>query len=317
LPAVVLRRLAALRLLLLVLACCEQGSGCDLVKVTQVPLEPKGRVFAVPVSVNGQSISMLLDTGANTSLLTDTAVQRLRIAQDGQTVTIVSGVAGGSLRADARLDTMTLGSASLPVARIPVNSLSGFDGVLGLNIMKNFDLDIDAPNRALTLYRVRSCERASPPWSEPAIPIAGASTRMGWLAIPFEIDGVAGSAVIDTGASFTWINPGMAKRLGLTEQSLANDRSLKLHVIAGEDAQARVHRFQTMQVGPLTLHDVPVVVLAKEPPALGGGRYFSEAVIGQDVLSHRRIWFSFATDRLFIARSVDDPPAREQATPGN
>ena len=212
---------------------------------------------------------------------------------------------------------MSLGGVPLSVDRISVNSYPGFDGVLGLGSLKDFDLDIDAPNRALTLYRVRTCERADPPWSEPAVSIAGVSTRMGWLAIPFKIDGVAGTAVVDTGASSTMITPGLAKRLGLTEQTLAKDRFLRLHVIAGADAQARVHRFQTIQIGPLTLHDVSVVVLAKEPPALGGGQYFSEAVIGQDVLSHRRIWFSFAADRLFIARSVDDAPAREPGTPGN
>jgi predicted aspartyl protease len=274
-------------------------------------------VFAVPVSVNGQPTSLLLDTGAKLDLLTETAVRRLHVAQDGRTATIVAGMTGGSLRADARLDSLSLGGVPLSVERIPVNSLQGFDGVLGLDSLKDFDLDIDAPHRALTLYRVRRCERDDPPWREPAIPIAGVSTRMGWLAIPFKIDSVAGTAVIDTGASFTRITPGMARRLGLTEQALANDRTLRLHVIAGEDERAHVHRFQTMQIGPLTLHDVSVVVLANEPPALGGGRYFSEAVIGQDVLSRRRIWFSFATDRLFIARTADDAPAREPVPPGN
>ena len=72
-----------------------------------------------------------------------------------------------------------------------------------------------------------------------------------------------------------------------------------------------------MQIGPLTLHDVSVVVLAKKLPALGGGQSFSEALIGQNILSNRRIWFSFATDRLFITRTADDPPAREPGTPGN
>ncbi len=274
-------------------------------------------MFAVPVSVNGRIISMVLDTGAKTNLLTDAAAERLGVVRDGRTATIVTGVAGGSLRADAQLDSMSLGGVPLSVDRISVNSYPGFDGVLGLDSLKDFDLDIDAPNRALTLYRVRTCERADPPWSDPAMSIAGASTRMGWLAIPFEIDGVPSTAAVDTGASSTMITPRLARRLGVTEQALANDRPLKLHVIAGEDAQARIHRFQTMQIGPLTLHGVSIVVLAKEPPALGGGQHFSEAVIGQDVLSHRRIWFSFATDRLFIARSVDDAPAREAATPGN
>jgi clan AA aspartic protease (TIGR02281 family) len=308
-----LRRLAALWLLF-VLAGCEQGSGCDLVKVTQVPLEPKGRVFAVPVAVNGRMISMVLDTGAKTNMLTDAATERLGVVRDGRTATIVTGVTGGSLRADARLDSMSLGGVPLSVDRISVNSYPGFDGVLGLDSLKEFDLDIDAPNRVLTLYRVRTCESADPPWSEPAVSIAGVSTRMGWLAIPIEINGVVVTAVVDTGASSTMITPALARRLGLTEQALGDDRILKLHVIAGEDAQARVHRFQTMQIGPLTLHDVPVIVLAKEPPALGGGRYFSEAVIGQNVLSHRRIWFSFATDRLFV---TDDAPAGEPSTPGN
>ena len=311
-----LQRPAAPWLLLLVLAGCQQGSGCDLVKVTQVPLEPRGGVFAVPVSVNGQPSGMLLDTGAKLDLLSEPAARRLNVARDGRTATIVAGVTGGSMRADARLDSLSLGGVPLPVDRIPVNSLQGFDGVLGLDSLKDFDLDIDAPNRALTLYRVRTCERADPPWSEPAIQIAGVSTRTGWLAIPFQLDGVAGSAVIDTGASFTRITPGMARRLGLTEQGLANDRTLKLHVIAGEDTQAHVHRFQTMQIGPITLHDAPVVVLTKEPPALSGGRSFSEAVIGQDVLSRRRIWFSFSTDRLYIAHTADDVAAHRPATPG-
>jgi len=282
-----------------------------------VPLEPKGRLFTVPVSVNGRMTSMVLDTGAKANLLTDAAAERLGVVRDGRTATIVTGVAGGSLRADGRLDSMSLGGVPLSVDRISVNSYPGFDGVLGLASLKDFDLDIDAPNRALTLYRVRTCERADPPWSEPAISIAGASTRMGWLAIPFQIDSVAGTAVVDTGASFTMITPGLSRRLGLTEQALVNDRILKLHVIAGEDAQARVHRFQTMQIGPLTLRDVSVVVLAKKLPALGGGQSFSEALIGQNILSNRRIWFSFATDRLFITRTADDPPAREPGTPGN
>jgi predicted aspartyl protease len=317
LPAVSLRRLAALRLLLLVVAGCQQGSGCDLVKVAQVPLAPKGGVFAVPISVNGQMIGMVLDTGARTNLLTDVAAERLGVVRDGRTATIVTGVAGGSLRADARVDSMSLGGVRLAVDRISVNSYPGFDGVLGLDSLKDFDLDIDAPNRVLTLYRVRACERADPPWSEPAVSIAGVSTRMGWLAIPFAIDGVAGTAVVDTGASSTTITPRLARRLGVTEQALAKDRILKLHVIAGEDEQAHVHRFQTMRIGPFTWHDVSVIVLAKEPPALGGGRNFSEAVIGQNVLSHRRIWFSFATDRLFIARTADDAPPSEPATPGH
>ena len=100
---------------------------CDLVKVTQVPLEPKGRLFTVPVSVNGRMTSMVLDTGAKVNLLTDAAAERLGVVRDGRTATIVTGMAGGSLRADGRLDSMSLGGVPLSVDRISVNFI-GFYG---------------------------------------------------------------------------------------------------------------------------------------------------------------------------------------------
>jgi predicted aspartyl protease len=125
---------------------------------------------------------------------------------------------------------------------------------------------------------------------------------MGWLEMPFEIDGIAGTAVFDTGASSTMITPRLVRRLGLTDQALEHDRIVKLHVIAGDDAQARVHQFQTIQIGPITAHNAAILVLAKEPPALGGGRLFSEAVIGQDFLGNRHVWFSFRTGRLYLSR---------------
>ena len=93
-----------------------------------------------------------------------------------------------------------------------------FDGILGLEILRPYYLDIDAPKRVPTLYRIRRCEPASPPWDEPASPIAGFSTRTGWLKLPFKLNGVEGTGFLDTGASNTMITPQMAQRHGLTGQ---------------------------------------------------------------------------------------------------
>ncbi len=307
-------RRATLCLLVLALAGCGQGTGCDLEKVAQVPLEPRNRLFVVPVTVNGNAISMLLDTGGEKSLLGEAAVQRLGVTRDGRTYTVLAGLAGGSIRTDANIDSMRLGGVPVSVDRMSVDALVGYpgiDGILGLDILRDFDLDIDAPNRTLTLYRVRRCERADPPWTEPATPIA-VSTLPGWMDIPFEINGIAETAVVDTGASNTTITPRMARQLGLSEQDLANDRVVKLHVVSGDDAQARIHRFQTIRIGPITLHNADIIILAKDPPSLGGGRQFREAAIGQDFLGNRRVWFSFKTDRLYISRTETDAAAASE-----
>jgi predicted aspartyl protease len=301
--------LAVLCLGLLALAGCEQGGSCDLVKVGQVQLEPRGRLFTVPVTVNDRPIHMLLDTGARASILTEAAVKRLSVTRDGRTATVVTGMSGGSMRTDANIDSMRLGDAPLDLRRIPVayfGDYRGIDGIIGLDVLRDYDLDIDAPKHVLTLYRIRQCERADPPWDEPAIPIAGTSTMTGWMDIPFEINGSAQTAMVDTGSSYTEIAPRLLRRIGLSAQDLANDRTLNLHVVAGDDVQVQVHRFQTIRIGAIAMNDTTVVVLAKDPPALSGGRRFHEAMIGQDFLGTRRVWFSFKTDRLYISRKDND-----------
>ncbi len=306
-------------LLTLLLSGCAQGAGCELVKIAQVPLEARSRAFAVPVTIDGHDLSMLLDTGAARSMLVEATVRRLNIPKDGRTFTVTVGLSGGSPQSDANVSSMLLGGVPLSMDRLPVNTFggaSGVDGVLGLDALRDYDLDIDEPNRTLSLYRVRSCEHADPPWSETAAPIDGVSTLRSWLEVPFEIDGVAGMGTVDTGASYTLITPRMMRRLGLTEQVMAADRPVKVHVIAGDDAPARVHRFKTVRVGPVTVHDASVLVLAREPPALSGGRRFDDAVIGQDLLRNRHVWFSFSTGRLYLS-GMDNGNASKSATTGH
>jgi len=281
------------------------------VKVAELPLEVSNQVFIVPATINGHVLKMLLDTGAQRSLLDEATVRRLGIPQDGRTFTVMVGIAGGSPRADANVEGMTLGGAPVDIDRMPVSTFggsSGANGVLGLDVLRDYDLDIDGPNHTLTLYRVRLCEPADPPWGEATAPVAGVGTRIGWMEMPIEIDGVAGTAAVDTGASYTIIMPRMARRLGLTERAMAGDRTAKIHVVAAADTEAHIHRFETVKVGPVTGHGVQILALDKEPPALSGGRQFQDAVIGQDVLGTRRVWFSIGTGRLFLSQKGETAP---------
>jgi hypothetical protein len=153
--------------LLLVLASCPPDAACNLVQVAQVPLELKNHLFVLPATINGHAIEMLLDTGAHKSLLGESAVQRLNLIRDARSYTSLMGLSGSSATPDARIDSMSIGAVVLTVDRLPVTSFGGsqtFDGILGLDILRDYDLDIDGPNRMLTLYRVRRCEPAPPPW---------------------------------------------------------------------------------------------------------------------------------------------------------
>lgn len=288
---------------LLALAGCTAGSGCDLVQVAQVPLELKGRLPTVPVTVNGHKLSFLLDTGSTKSLLNEATVRRLKIVRDARFYTPLIGVAGGSSQDDASVDSLAIGDAPIDQSRMSVSTMGNLpiDGILGLDIIRDFDLDIDVPKRALTLYRVRRCQQADPPWQEPAVRIPDASTMSGWLRVPFAVDDIEGSAAFDTGASQTMILPQMMRRLGLTEQALASDRSIRTTVIASGTSDVRLHRFRSLRVGPVTVPDAFILVITKEPPAFGYAGSFGDGAIGMEFVLTRRVWFSFRTARLYVA----------------
>jgi predicted aspartyl protease len=300
--------------LLPALAGCEQNAGCYLVKVAQTPIHISNDAPIVEVTINGHATRMLLDTGASRSMVSEPAKQRLGLVEDGRFMTAHVGIGATTMQADVSIDSMMIGAAPISVERMGVGTISEglvADGVLGMDILGDFDLDIDEPKRLLSLYRVRCCETANPPWDEPAIPIRGITTRYGLLRMPFEIDGIEATALIDTGASYTIIRQPMAHRLGLTDQALANDQVVSMHGAGGGRSPTYVHRFQSVVIGPLTARNLPIHVLTEDPQVMPNGNPMDENLIGQDFLGNRRIWFSFKTQRVAVSQRVGDEQTQQ------
>lgn len=305
------RRLAWLCLLLMAAACAPDGA-CDLVKVTQVPLLPRPRALAVPVTINGHAMDLLLDTGAERSVLNEAAVEQQGFARDARFVYATGGIGGASAKAAVPIDSMTIGGIPIAIDRVPATSLPAslhVDGLLGVDVLHDYDLDIDAPHQTLTLYSARACQRTAPPWPEPAVPIAGVVLREHRLRMPIEIDGVTGMVMVDTGATATLLSQEFAGRLGLGDLSASGDRIVLLGGVSGDRVQAAVHRFKTVRVGPVTAHDVRLQVLLKEQPKVDAVHRPADGWVGQDVLGGRRVWISLRAEQIFVSRRPGDAPS--------
>lgn len=292
-------RLWLLSLLLVFLTACTQPVvDCALVRITEMPLKHDKRLLTVPVGINGQWVTMLVDTGAERSMVTEETAERLNLTRDQRFMTRSSGVGGVNQSADARVDSMLLGGIAFPVERLSVNRLGPgvpFDGLLGADILLAFDLDIDVPGGKLSLYRVRRCPVADPPWTERAVPIPGVSALRDRMMVPIQINGVPGTALLDTGAQTSAVGQTMARRMGLTDQVLAAAPTLPIRGVGTGVAQAKLYRFREVRIGPAVGTNVPLPIL----PGDGG---FGDALIGQDFLSGRRMWLSFPTRRLYISQ---------------
>jgi hypothetical protein len=124
--------------------------GCDIVRVASVGLEAGRGVWVVPVEIGGTRVRLILDTGAERTLLTEAAVARLGMVRDPHHETRTFAIGGLSTGADALVTSFAVGGAYLPVPSVTVGQFAlpervgpPLDGLLGADVLSAFDVDID------------------------------------------------------------------------------------------------------------------------------------------------------------------------------
>ena len=281
---------------------------CPLVRFAEVPIEAHANLLYVRAEIDGAPLKLLLDTGAERTLLTETVVDRLRLPRDHQHATRTFGIGSPTASWDANLPHgLALGGTTFPVRTVTVGSFGmdkldggGADGLLGADILLAFDMDLDLPDGRLTLYRARRGCADAPPWSVPYVRIAGVTARRDRLLMPFLLDGVLGMAVLDTGAQLTSFSVRMAARTGLEEEQLANDPVVTAHGAAPDNVSVRIHQFRELRIGPAIMREprLPVV-----PMSSGIG----DALVGAEFFKGRRAWISFATQQVYVTLLAPHP----------
>ena len=292
-------------LLGLTLAGCAPGAagpgGCTLTQRADLPLTLRRDVPLVHATIDGAAVTLILDTGAQTTLLTDAAVTRLHLARDdaahGARILGVGPAAAVSDADAARLDLGRVVLRNRPVI------VAGFalasddrtvpDGLLGDDILSQYDLDLDLPDGRATLYRARDCPGAAPPVVGDWTAVVAERTPRGQLRVPMTIDGQTLGAIVDTGSETTTVAVAALPRLHMTEAMLAGDPRLRVRGMSEDATLVHVHRFDELRIGPLSYRH-PYIPVAPLPDFLGDG------LLGADVLRLHRVWLSWASARIWI-----------------
>lgn len=297
-----------LLVLALLLIPVAANAACVVDEKVTIPLDVTGGAITVPVAVNGITATLILDTGAQRSVVTEAAVQRLGLARDPWVGTTMSGVGGIQRRPNANPRSLTLGGVrlvrrtlnhdtSLTVGILP-RTLAGsrvIDGLLGRDFLALFDLDLDVPARRLTLYQVHDCSGRFLPWSGPYDSISVTTPAEDAMVVPVTLDGTPLRALLDTGASASLLAaPGMI-RVGLQQASLAGDPGDQVSGLGPHIVTMYRHTFRSLRVGGLTI-GAPVIWVA--PIRL---MPITDMLLGADWLAGRRVWISYATRGLFVA----------------
>jgi Aspartyl protease len=301
-------RQAIFPLLAVFLAGCQDvpEMKCDLTPVAQMPLEVQDHLLVVPAGINGKQVHLVVDTGAERTTLSDAAAERLGLPHDPRYINRSMGIGGATTATDVTIDRLVLGGVHFPLYRIAVGTFRlqtehglSADGLLGADILLAFDMDIDVPSGRLTLYRSRVCPDMRPPWPGSPVEIDGVRARKDRLLVPFELDDVPGMAILDTGAQGNVIGVDMARRMGLSEQAVASDPSVRQHGVGPVETISRLHQFKLLRIGPMAQEAPKITVLASD---FGVG----DALIGEEFLEGRRVWLSFRNRQVFVSRRPNE-----------
>ncbi|MCE4557951.1 retroviral-like aspartic protease family protein [Pelomonas cellulosilytica] len=232
----------------------------------------------IGVQFNGQGpFDMVLDTAAQSSVITAALAQELRLQPlPGESISVqgVSGSAQVALYPVDELKTDLFQAQFVALPGLPNAGSTSARGILGVEHFAQGKLGFDHREGRLTFS-------ASSPVTAGSAAIQGRLDELGLLHVPLSIDGVAVDALVDTGASTSVANWAVVAALGWRR----DDPRLKAAGGIRGATQAvssvmstHVDRFK---IGPATLSNVPILVTA---PA-GAREEKPHLILGIDLLA--------------------------------
>jgi Aspartyl protease len=147
--------------------------GCGTKPIGKIIVATLNRAPMVTLSANGHSVTLILDTGAERTVLTP-EVAKLIGAQPPavEFQRRVRGIGGDLASHEVELRSFAAGEVAIPWRRVlvaPVNMANVFptplDGLLGADILSDFDVDLDLPRHQVTFYQKQTCPTAAPNWA--------------------------------------------------------------------------------------------------------------------------------------------------------
>ncbi|MEI9991265.1 MAG: pepsin/retropepsin-like aspartic protease family protein [Rhizomicrobium sp.] len=302
-----------------------------LASVDLVPGADKRQEF-VPVTLAGKDKLMLLDTGGVYAMISPSAAQELGLEGNTGNVELFD-VAGrkSDLYAAASFALGRLKMDRMPFAITDGAKVSDdprIAGILGPDLFKHYELDIDFGANKLSVFSQDHCEGKVIYW--PATAVAVVPMRVygsGHIIVPVQLDGKEVLATLDTGAWNTTLTQRIAEsQYGLKMGSADTPQSGALegraashtysHVFASLTFEGITVNHPHVEIIPDMTHDL----LANTPPDTGtrlrpveAKEFDSSMLIGMNILRHFHIFISYKENKLYVTPA--DAPAAPPSAP--
>jgi len=282
------------------MATAVQAAPCTLTKATAVDMsrDQVGGVL-VPMTVNDQTVNLLVDTGGIYSSLTDSTADKLGLPR--HQLTFTGEVMFGGKIIDRYVVANHVNFGGLNAYRfnfviMPDENLAKDDqGTLAPDVLGANDVDFDFAKNKFTLFSQKHCYSGVVYW-----------TSGNFAQIPFKIneddhhieiqvmlDGKPTRAILDTGSSTSLANFEYARDAYQIDSKSPDLKPLKPGGIQGYS-----YPFKTLSFGDVVVTNPHVVLVpeseshisATDPPI----------IIGMSILSKLHLYVAYGEKNLYI-----------------
>jgi hypothetical protein len=301
--------------LALALTCATPAcAGCSLTKVSEMAMTELGHHYAVMAKINDVVRPMIVDTGAEATMLTASFAEEIKLAPDNALPDLRPVLGIGQIEWHLNVIPSVLGFGDLiyrdrstVVAAIDEGQLPEREsvGLLGADILSQFDAEFDFPANKLTLYRTPDCFSAFAPWtgSYSAIPF---EHRRGTVVINVFFDEEQTRAMVDTGNDLSYISRNAAVLAGVPDAAFTDPVGTSRSPLnGGTSSSVRMFAFNQMRIGDETFSRRLYYV--DDVDFLDGS-----ANLGMDYWRTRKIWISYPNNWLFVSNK---PASNQLAYP--
>jgi predicted aspartyl protease len=280
--------------------------------------------------IGDKPTALLVDTGGALSSVTRRVVRELNL-QTGASRLQLRNVRGEAENEEARLPSITLGRVRqegayfmvLPGSDDPNGpGIEEFGGVLGGDMLRNVDVDLDFAANKLNLISQDHCPGNVVYWQAPSVAVVPITLdRWGHIFFRLQLDGRRLNAALDTGASTTVLNMDIARRTFRVNPD-APDVEKVGELTGGYTANIYRRRFKTLAFEGVTINDpmitlLPDMISGVNPGAPRTGSIIRDEraglpdlILGMDVLSEMHVYIAYKERKLYItAASPQGGPA--------
>jgi predicted aspartyl protease/tetratricopeptide (TPR) repeat protein len=309
----------ALAVLLAVLAFPSLAADppkCKLVRIAEWPVRLQRGLPIIEGSINGKKIGVLLDTGAYASLVTKAAAEKLDLATRS-TSEWMFGVGGESRVFTTRIEELRIAEAVRTGMRVRVGGerpIPGVDFILGDDFFKGIDIEFDYAKGVVRLFQPMDCKGVSLAyWDKDALQVPMEDESK--IVVPIKVNGRAGRALLDSGASGSVVSLAFAAKVGITPETPGVVSSECSSGIGADFVRSWVARFDAVALGDETVRDPRLNISEIFSEFSYGRNAHPEVILGTDFLrSHRvfvarsqgKVYFSYAGGLIFPATPALD-----------